>query len=158
MKFESKTQILKVVSSNFLNNKGGIVISSFIQSAKIENSVSNDCYSNDQSAVIVISNKDCLFYNNIVNFSSSEKFKSITGMHITSHSNIIVTNNQFKRIKATNKGGVFIEDEKSKSNEYTILFNYNTIEEVGDVKNSIFYIKKFYNFDIDSNIIKFVSI
>ena len=152
--FESYTKILNILSSNFLNTKGGFNISQMIESANIENSIFSDCYISEQAAVVVISNEKCFFNNNIVNFTSSEDGKSIGGMHITSHGNIIITNNKFTRIRKSKSCGIYIKDYSSNKPENTVVFNYNTIEEVGDVPSGVFHIEKRNDFNFDCNIIK----
>lgn len=154
LKFSSSARILNVLSSNFLNNKGGISISELFTTANIENCIFSDCYVDGIAAVISISNRECFFNNNIVNFSSSDRYQSMGGMAITSQGNIIVTNNQFIRIRKIKYGGIEIIDDYYNFPDGLVVFNYNVIEEAANGQNGVFFISKKYDFNIDSNIIK----
>ncbi|KAK8837679.1 hypothetical protein M9Y10_036214 [Tritrichomonas musculus] len=149
--------ILTIKDSNFFRCLGGIEIVNGITNAEIEGCVFSDCYkAGGDAAVIKISNVECTFNNNIVNFTSNENGKSISGLTVTKHGNILITNNQFIRIRKSNNvgAGVSLTDSESYPTAGEVIFNYNTIEDVGNIKYAIFNIAKKNTFSFDHNIIR----
>ena len=95
--------IYEVTNFIFDNSTGGVKVNEDVQNALIHNCTFFDCYTttaeNTYMAVATISNKECIFTNNSISFSSPDKGKSIIGLLIEHHGQIEVKDNLFYKLE-----------------------------------------------------------